>query len=315
MTESTPSLPIPVSKIGGKYLIFDIDAISWLRRCHNICGVFVGTLPQNPQQNLFMGLPMQIMIEEAQLLLDLGLAYIVDDAKAHDVAMAETNKVYRRQYVSELNDHVAELSAAKSRAKEIDKKKALKRVKEKANKAAQIQNTEGTSEARSTPEALEADDSIFSPVAPVSAPTTSFTTTPSLAITPATSTSLLGLRSSNSEAITHLPHLSSSSYALYKHLHQSRTFFHTPGLRFGSQFSVYPGDPLRFHSHFLAVGLDWEEEIDLMDIVGGGRLGTGVKKGFLLGGREPTPRSGLTLDNDSGENGNMRCFSIEWAVM
>jgi len=46
----------------------------------------------------------------------------------------------------------------------------------------------------------------------------------------------------------------------------------TPGLRFGCHYTVYPGDPLRFHSHFLATGADWDEEFDLLDIVGGGRL-------------------------------------------
>jgi len=91
-----------------------------------------------------------------------------------------------------------------------------------------------------------------------------------------------------------------TSYPLYAHLH-GLGYFLSPGLRFGCQYLVYPGDPLRFHSHFLAVGVDWDQEIDLMDIVGGGRLGTGVKKGYLLGGREP--------------EGDVRTFSVEWAGM
>jgi len=66
---------------------------------------------------------------------------------------------------------------------------------------------------------------------------------------------------------------------------------------------AYPGDPLRFHSHFLVAGKEWDEEIDLMDLVAGGRLGTGVKKGYLIGGT-------------SGEGeANARAFSIEWAGM
>lgn len=290
-------------------MLFDIDAISWLRRCHNICGVFIGTLPQNPQQNLFMGLPMQIMIEEAQLLLDLGIAYILDDAKAHDIAMAKSNQQNSRQYLAEVDDQVTEISAAKARSKQIDKKKALKRNKEKANKepepvASQVVEAESFD---------DTENSLFShevPAAPK--PVMESPSAPQLAMTPASSASLLGSRK-NSSDVTHLPNLPSSSYDLYKHLHQSRTFFHTPGLRFGSQFSVYPGDPLRFHAHFLAVGFDWEEEIDLMDIVSGGRLGTGVKKGFLVGGKEPAREAALSGDNI--EDGKMRCFSIEWAVM
>jgi tRNA-splicing endonuclease subunit Sen34 len=85
----------------------------------------------------------------------------------------------------------------------------------------------------------------------------------------------------------------------------SKGYFLSPGLRFGCQYVVYPGDPLRFHSHFLAVAADWDQEIDLMDIVGGGRLGTGVKKGYLIGGVEPGPE----------KEGEVRTFSVEWAVM
>jgi tRNA-splicing endonuclease subunit Sen34 len=45
-----------------------------------------------------------------------------------------------------------------------------------------------------------------------------------------------------------------------------------------------------------------------MDLVGGGRLGTGVKKGFLLGGVE---------DRDGGdkEDGDVRTFCVEWGGM
>jgi len=86
----------------------------------------------------------------------------------------------------------------------------------------------------------------------------------------------------------------------------------TPGLRFGCHYTVYPGDPLRFHSHFLATGADWDEEFDLLDIVGGGRLGTGVKKAYLIGGADTSPKeseSGGCLDAGEG----VRAFSIEWA--
>lgn len=77
-----------------------------------------------------------------------------------------------------------------------------------------------------------------------------------------------------------------------------------PGLRFGCSYSCYPGDPLRFHSHFLAVAYRWDEEIKLLDIVGGGRLGTGVKKGYVIGGVDP----------DDGQDG-VRTFCFEWAAM
>ena len=82
----------------------------------------------------------------------------------------------------------------------------------------------------------------------------------------------------------------------------------TPGLRFGCQLMAYPGDLLRFHSQFIAIGKEWDEDIDLIDVVGGGRLGTGVKKAYMLGGLQ-------TKEGQDGNDGETRCFSIEWAGM
>ncbi|KAI5289825.1 tRNA-splicing endonuclease subunit [Ascosphaera acerosa] len=63
-------LPVPISRIAGQYLLFSADAAAYLRREHHICGVLSGTLPQVPQQNVFLGLPLQLMPEEARLLVD-----------------------------------------------------------------------------------------------------------------------------------------------------------------------------------------------------------------------------------------------------
>ena len=107
-----------------------------------------------------------------------------------------------------------------------------------------------------------------------------------------------------------LPNVRPSSFSLFKMLH-SKGYFLSPGLRFGCQYMAYPGDPLRFHSHFLAIGVDWDEEIDLLDIVGGGRLGTAVKKGFLLGGPVPSD----TSHEGETSRGEARAFCIEWGGM
>lgn len=88
----------------------------------------------------------------------------------------------------------------------------------------------------------------------------------------------------------------------------------SPGLRFGCQYCVYPGDPLRFHSHFLASGMGWDDEFDLMQLVGGGRLGTGVKKGFLIGGKEK--KAGVVEEEqEGGSEEGVRAFSVEWSGM
>jgi tRNA-splicing endonuclease subunit Sen34 len=99
----------------------------------------------------------------------------------------------------------------------------------------------------------------------------------------------------------------------------------SPGIRFGCRYTAYPGDPLRFHSHFLCDGMDWDDEFDLLGLVGGGRLGTGVKKGFLVGGTEVkgTAAAAATTSTDTGggvvrdgeHDDDVRAFCIEWAGM
>lgn len=88
-------------------------------------------------------------------------------------------------------------------------------------------------------------------------------------------------------------------YQVYKYL-MDRGYFIMPGLRFGCQFMAYPGDLLRYHSHFNVLGFGWDEKFDILNIVNGGRLATSVKKCWVIGAKEP--------DNEEGE-----VYSIEWA--
>ena len=59
-----------------------------------------------------------------------------------------------------------------------------------------------------------------------------------------------------------------------------------------------------------------------MDIVGGGRLAGGVKKGWLIGGKRPGSeerskenRQGKERENSEGDGDGVRIFSVEWAGM
>jgi tRNA-splicing endonuclease subunit Sen34 len=315
--ESTPTLPIPISYVSGRYLLFSVDAVTYLRREHNICGVLIGTLPQIPQQNVFLGLPLELMPEEARVLVDKDVACIVDEAKAHD-GMRSLLEEDRRQYLRDLESQgqlaMRILADRKDQQreqslKEIDEKKA-KGLAAKAAKAAKAAaDAQVASESSPAPTEKEEPNSIFAG----EDGTSSLSRTTGIS-TPAPQQAL---------GITPLPHPVSASsqylpkpevplsYPLFAHLH-SRGYFLSPGLRFGCQYVAYPGDPLRFHSHFVVVSAEWDQEMDLMDIVNGGRLGTGVKKGFLLGG--PQKRRD-EVESEADRVDTVRTFSIEWAGM
>ncbi|KIW44078.1 tRNA-intron endonuclease [Exophiala oligosperma] len=311
-----PDLPVPISQVGGRYLLFDIKVASFLRREYRICGTQTGTLPLAPSQNLFLGLPIEIMPEEAQLLVEKGVAVVVDDARAHDQAVLRSpDSIRRADYLANVEKQARRFELLSTQEKEQSRRRALeKRARAttaclasteppstprqgEAAAPGLLDFAEGEKEeaASDTParESSVRDEPVSSQMEPAVNSSTSH-----YHITPATSQHLVpgSVGATPKSTVQGLP----ASYPMYRHLHE-KGYFMTPGLRFGCQYNVYPGDQLRFHSHFLASGFEWDRRIDLMDVVGGGRLGTGVKKGFLIGGADPA--------------GQVRTFSVEWAAM
>ncbi|KAI1414799.1 SEN34 subunit of tRNA-splicing endonuclease [Hypoxylon sp. FL1857] len=322
--------PVRIAKVAGRYLLFDIDDVMYLRRHHNICSVFVGTIPQNPQQNIFMGLPVELMPEEAQVLVDKKVAYVVDDAAFHPARLAALDENARRRYLQSIKAEGRKAQQAAAEFKENTKPKVIKRGKTKSK----APEGEIPQESNAPEKGVEGEDefnsSLFSPPSPQPssgdpsspAPNPFKAEEPPFAITPTTSSLLLSPPHSP-EADEHATSIEvPPSYPLYAHL-QDRGYYMMPGLRFGCDYNVYPGDPLRFHSHFQATSYGWDEEISMLDLVAGGRLGTNVKKGYLVGGAVADANGMLKQEEEEdgkGEGGNpnapkARAFTIEWAAM
>ncbi|PGG95265.1 tRNA-intron endonuclease [Helicocarpus griseus UAMH5409] len=298
---SIPDLPVPISLISGRYLLFSIDVVTYLRREHHICGVLIGTLPQIPQQNVFLGLPLELMPEEARLLVEKGVAYIVDDAEVHQNGLQSIADQDRHRYLQSLEQEGRKAALVQAGRKEQRREEALKKI-EKKKAAKQPESPQSQTPSHTTNNQEESEESLFNSESVSTSSRPSIAVEAALGITPATSDGLMPKNAPPSPPI--LPEVP-SSYPLFAHLH-SEGYFLSPGLRFGCQYLAYPGDPLRFHSHFLTVSADWDEEFDIMNLVVGGRLGTGVKKAFLIGGAEPS--------GDSSP-GAVRTFSFEWAGM
>ncbi|KAB8069246.1 tRNA-splicing endonuclease subunit sen34 [Aspergillus leporis] len=308
MTTTEPILPIPISYIAGNYYLFSIDAVTYLRREHHICGVLIGTLPQIPQQNVFLGLPLELMPEEARLLVEKGVACIVDEVKVQNQGMKALMEEDRKKYLRELESQGLQAMRMQNNRKEQQREKALKKIEEK--KAAKApEESEPAAVPKNEPiRGLFTDGQPSSSQSHGTSRRTSMTSVApenAMGITPATARPPLPAEPS-AEQLLPLPPVP-SSYPLFAHL-QKEGYYLSPGLRFGCQYLAYPGDPLRFHSHFLVVSAEWDEELNLMDIIAGGRLGTGVKKGFMIGGAEKQKE-------DIGDEESVRTFSIEWAGM
>lgn len=309
-TESTLGRVVRISRIAGRYLVFDLQDVIHLRRQHNICAVFVGTMPQNPTQNIFMGLPVELLAEEVNVLVSKGAAYIADDAVEHLSRLSAMDDTSRKAYLQSLKTQRKKAHAA------LEEEKLARTAQAKANRLNNGKSPRKAGKEQATTEAVPPEDGLFDPAS--SAEPTAITPTPNTnttpraiapGITPGTSADLID----GATGLTEPRALDGAKPSpLYAHLN-SKGYFITPGLRFGGDYSVYPGDPFRYHAHFMATKYGWEEEITMLDLVASGRLGTAVKKGYMLAGQKPRTEGDGSKDLING--GEVRAFCMEWAGM
>ncbi|KAJ2315567.1 tRNA-splicing endonuclease subunit [Coemansia sp. RSA 2611] len=70
-------------------------------------------------------------------------------------------------------------------------------------------------------------------------------------------------------------------FGLFKDLH-GRGYFITRGIKYGGDYLLYPGDPLRYHSSHIVSLIDRGQKLTPRQLVTLGRLCTAVKKIRLL---------------------------------
>ncbi|KAM0255165.1 hypothetical protein ACHAQJ_006008 [Trichoderma viride] len=280
---------IRIANISGRYLVFDPDAVSALRRKANTNGTLVGTTPQQPTQNIFLGLPIELRPEEVDALIRTNVAYVVDDVAAHQSALQSLDPDSRRAYVGSLR-------LRKQTAQKVFAEINAQKASITASKTERLRDSSSTIPSTNPGTA-------HGPLKSDGNPSSRNSQVTLLGVTPTSSTNYI---SPDAHAL-HVEPRNSEKGSLCQFM-LGTGYYMTPGLRFGSRYSVYPGDPLRFHAHFMANEYGWEEEIPILDIVGGGRLATAVKKAFLIGGRQPSTNLDMTTPT-------VRTLSIEWAGM
>jgi tRNA-splicing endonuclease subunit Sen34 len=297
MAEQVVTEPFSIFSVAGRYILYDVKIIAHVRREHRIVGVLVGNIPKAAQQNVFSGIPLILTPEEARLLVLKGQGCIVDDVRAHQEQLKLLSSVEKREFVDSLNKRGLDAATASRNGAQQRKVKGLQRANRTRESKSDNCSTEGNSEE------LRFDSSIR----PRSRTSESAPSLQPWLITPTTSTPPFDY---SPYFKNHIIPDATPVYNVFAHVH-SKGYFLGPGLRFGCQYMAYPGDPLRFHSHFLVSNKEWDEPVDLMDIVSGGRLGTGVKKSYLIGGTEPSKDH----ETESSAEERVKTYCIEWAAM
>ncbi|KAG0705026.1 tRNA-intron endonuclease catalytic domain-like protein [Suillus ampliporus] len=288
--------PILLRVSNFKAYVWDVDDINILRSHHRICGILTGTLPHLSSQNIFLGLPLQLMPEEVVLLVQNGIAVLVDDPNAHHAPSPSVLKLWQEARLSDVRQQMAlteekesiEASnpgrAMSESAKRKRKEREERRARAQANAPLSIFTEDNpfppTPENPSQPAIGESQDNAVVHSAPYTVHV------------PASSSTLewyaphshLSLTTAREAGIWHYPSTlqERARCGVFRDLWE-KGYYMGGGIKFGGEYLVYPGDPLRYHSHFVASVIEAPDAgLRPMEIVAHGRLGTGTKKAHLL---------------------------------
>ena len=282
---------VPILLANGVPFLWESRDVERVRTEHNLCGLLTGTLPLIPQQNVFLGMPLRLLPEEVVLLLRRRAAVLIDDAHAYGAPTEEERSEYLAHEAQEILDqkerqrrqqeeHRQRMEAAITQ--ESGDARALER--RRARQAAKQAKGQAPDE---TPEEKEQDVLAKMPYVhhthstsahlPAYHPATAEMNT-------GTTNAYLTLQEAQAAGVWTYPSTlqERARCAAFEALH-SKGFFLSTGLRFGGDFVVYPGDPLRYHSHYTATVLATPQQpMAAFHVVASGRLGTAVKKSHLL---------------------------------
>ncbi|TRY93841.1 hypothetical protein DNTS_023765 [Danionella cerebrum] len=286
---SAGDAPVEIRLCRGTPLLWRMSELKRVRSM-GVIGSLVGSLPRQPRQNQRLGRPLELREEEALLLLlekDTAVSQntpAFEDDEAHSMVV--------RQYEAALESSYKE---QRTLALE-DRKKTLMRVmNEKEN-----DSDDSGSAIKGRLEDLEQSFCF-----------------PQSAMAVQLCTARAGFSHCAEEHT-----VCSSDWPLSRdqrlttrfrvfHDLRSRGFYLTSAGKFGGDFLVYPGDPLRFHAHYIALCVSMDEELPLCDVLAIARLGSNVKKTILL----CSPRNHFEDERHKGVEDSVVYSSLQWTSM
>ncbi|KAI0283260.1 tRNA intron endonuclease [Russula brevipes] len=284
---------IPIHVSNHTAFVWDVDHVATLRSQHRVCGVLSGTLPHLSQQNVFLGLPLVLTPEELVLLVEKQLATIVHDPSAHHAPTPAQLEAWDASRQQDIAHQLARL----------DQRKGEDRVAAAAPNDAETATIQQKRAEREARRRLLPSNAVYT----VSVPTSSdafpwYASGDGDSDGTAQQHTYDTLDAARAAGVWSYP-VSAEDRArceVFRDLWE-KGYYMGGGSKFGGDWLVYPGDPLRYHSHFVAtVQPSPSAPLRPMEIVAHGRLGTATKKAHLLCGWDPVSRE-------------VTYISVEWA--
>ncbi|XP_053118845.1 tRNA-splicing endonuclease subunit Sen34 [Hemicordylus capensis] len=265
---------IRIHLLEGKAFVWNYTDARQIREKHRIVGTLVGALARKPRQNVRMGLPLQLLPEEARLLVERGVATLLKNPACQphgdDTGQGPSTLEDVATYQKGLEENYREQLrlAAEQRKALLDT--LAERIAQGQAKKRQQKGEDG--DPPSKPADLESTFAFPRESMMVQLPTERTQPGPEEEINcrvPSQDWPYAGQQGHELR------------YRVFQNLWQ-RGYYVTSGSKFGGDFLVYPGDPMRFHAHYIALCVPKDEPLSLCDIISAGRLGTNVKKTVLL---------------------------------
>ncbi|XP_030599479.1 tRNA-splicing endonuclease subunit Sen34 isoform X2 [Archocentrus centrarchus] len=286
-----PAVVVGLSLCDSAPLVWRMQDLRTVRS-RGLVGALLGSLPRAPRQNGRLGRPLLLLPEEERLLREHHAAAALPQPDRSQAMSGLLKDGVRAELCQQYEEQQQRSFEEQSVLALEDRKSALHRAMTSSHISAE--SGAGTSD-EALQHRLQTLDQNF--------------TFPRSALAVQLSTARTGL-SYCSEARALLqadwpirqrckPHCD-ARYQVYRDL-RGRGFYLTSAGKFGGDFLVYPGDPLRFHAHFIAVCVTLDESICLLDVLAVTRLGSNVKKTVLL--------------CSPGADGGVCYTSLQWSGM
>ncbi|XP_028650376.1 tRNA-splicing endonuclease subunit Sen34 [Erpetoichthys calabaricus] len=225
-----------------------------------VVGAAVGSLARQPRQNCRLSRPVQLLWEEARFLLENGRAELVKALKPQNYEQ----EIQSYAHYLERN-HEEQQTFALEEKKQVLKRVMEDKCKDGASAPSSIQSVKGS---------LDSLESSFK--FPCSAVMVQLCTARArFSYTPEERLWL------SAELANPVDERQKVRYRVFSDLREKGYYLTSAG-KFGGDYLVYPGDPLRFHAHFIAVCVPLDKETPFSDYLSLSRLGSNVKKTILL---------------------------------
>lgn len=269
-----------IDLISSSSNVFVWNAEDWLklRRDYRIIGELIGCLPKKPRQDILSGLPLMLQPEEVSLLLEKNIARLIrypclqkpPSDSLRQIFEEYRNSLYveqekclrkeRQKQVMGMMDRIVEGKKRKLLGIDTRKKKARKPLDPKVQEALnniEINRQDLLKEEMAKLPKLDKNDALIQ------------------------THTIYPWADNDDVEIVEWKYPSNYNqqlrYKTYKNLWE-KGYYVTNGEKFGGDFLAYPGDPIMFHSQFIILCKNKNEEMPITELSAQCRIACHVRK-------------------------------------